>query len=216
MAMMALVGVAPEAMKPTALTLNIVVATIGTVKFYRAGYFSWKLFWPFAIASIPAAFFGGYITLPGHWYKTAVGIVLLLAAVNLVRVAQKLTEESEVKPVPLWAALLSGAGIGLLAGLTGTGGGIFLSPLLLFVGWAATRTTAALSAAFILVNSISGLTGNISSVGNLPWFIFILVPIVIVGGYIGAEYGSKHIAIPTLRRLLAVVLVIAGLKLIFT
>ena len=160
LAVMALLSVAPEAMKPTALTLNIIVATIGTVKFYRAGLFSWYLFWPFALASVPASFVGGYITLPGHWYKTLVGIVLLLAAVTLVRMAHKATEESAASAVPLWAALLSGAVIGLLSGLTGTGGGIFLSPLLLFMGWAETRATSALSAAFILVNSIAGLTGK--------------------------------------------------------
>ena len=216
LAILALFGVAPAVMKPTALTLNILVATIATLKFYRAGCFSWRLLWPFAAASIPCAFIGGYITLPGHWYKTIVGIILLFAAYRLFRVAHKATERAEVKPIPLWAALLSGAVIGLLSGLTGTGGGIFLSPLLLFMGWAETRVTSGLSAAFILANSIAGLLGNISSVGALPGSIFAFAPAAILGGFVGAEYGSKRIAGANLRRLLACVLIIAGLKLIFT
>jgi uncharacterized protein len=216
LAAMALLGVAPAVMKPTALTLNILVATIATVKFYRAGCFSWRLLWPFAVASIPFAFVGGYVTLSGHWYKTLVGVILLFAAYRLFRVAHKATEQMEVKRIPLWAALLSGAIIGLLSGLTGTGGGIFLSPLLLFMGWAETRQSSGLSAAFILVNSIAGLLGNVASVGALSGSIFILAPVAMVGGFIGAEYGSKRIAGANLRRLLAVVLVIAGLKLIFT
>lgn len=215
LAAMALLGVSAVVMKPTALTLNIIVATIATFKFYRRGLVPWKMLWPFAVASVPASFIGGYITLPGHWYKTLVGLILLSAAVVLFRIANKALEETETKVIPMWAALLSGAVIGLLSGLTGTGGGIFLSPLLLFMGWAETRLTSGLSAAFILVNSIAGLAGNVSSVGNLPWFIWILIPVVIFGGYVGSEYGSKTIGGPMLRRLLGVVLVVAGLKLIF-
>jgi uncharacterized membrane protein YfcA len=216
LAAMALFGLAPAVMKPTALTLNILVATITTVKFYRAGHFSWGLFLPFAAASIPCAFVGGYVTLPGHWYKTIVGVILLFAAYRLFRVARAASEQAEVKRVPLWAALVSGAVIGLLSGLTGTGGGIFLSPLLLLTGWAETRQAAGLSAAFILANSIAGLLGNVSSVGALPGSIFVFAPAAMAGGYVGAEYGSKRVASANLRRLLAVVLIVAGLKLIFT
>ncbi len=216
LAMMALFGVATSVMKPTALTLNILVATIATVKFYRAGCFSWRLLWPFALASIPLAFVGGYVTLPGHWYKTLVGLILLFAAYRLFRIASKTTDQSGVTRLPLWAALLSGAVIGLLSGLTGTGGGIFLSPLLLFMGWAETRQTAGVSAAFILANSIAGLLGNVSSVGSLPRMIFVLVPMAAIGGFVGSHYGSKRIAAPNLRRLLALVLIVAGLKLLLT
>ena len=216
LAAMALFGVAPAVMKPTALTLNICVATIATVKFYRAGCISLRLLWPFVAASMPFAFVGGYLTLPGHWYKTIVGVVLLVAAYRLFRSAHEAAKHTEVKRIPLWAALLSGAVIGLLSGLTGTGGGIFLSPLLLLMGWAETRQASGLSAAFILVNSTAGLLGNVSSIGALPGSIFVFAPAAIVGGLIGAEYGSKRVAGANLRRLLAVVLVIAGLKLIFT
>ena len=216
LAMMALFGVAPAVMKPTALTLNILVATIASVKFYRAGCFSWRLLWPFAVTSIPCAFVGGYVTLPGHWYKTLVGAILLFAAYKLFRVASKTADQSGVTRPPIWAALLSGAAIGLLAGLTGTGGGIFLSPLLLLLSWAKTRETAGVSAAFILANSIAGLLGNISSVGSLPRMIFILVPAAAIGGFVGSHFGSRKIAAPNLRRLLALVLIVAGFKLILT
>lgn len=216
LAVMALFGVAPAVMKPTALTLNILVATIATIKFYRAGCFSFRLLWPFALASIPCAFIGGYITLPGHWYKTIVGVILLFAAYRLILIAKQAAEQTGIKHIPLWAALLSGAVIGFLSGLTGTGGGIFLSPLLLFMGWAETRQTSGVSAAFILVNSVAGLVGNISSIGSLPTSILAIAPAAIIGGFVGAELGSKRIASPNLRRLLALVLVVAGLKLILT
>ncbi len=216
LAAMALLGVAPIVMKPTALTLNIFVAAIATVKFYRAGCFSWQLLWPFAVASVPCSLIGGALSLPSHLYKTIVGLVLLFAAYKLFRFAHRAADQIEVKDIPLWAALLSGAVIGLLSGLTGTGGGIFLSPLVLFMGWAETRQASGLAAAFILVNSIAGLIGNFATVGVLPTSILVLAPAAIVGGLIGAEYGSKRIAGPNLRRLLAVVLLVAGLKLIFT
>ena len=216
LAAMALVGVSAVVMKPTALTLNILVASIATVKFHRAGYFSFRLLLPFALTSIPFAFLGGYLTLPGHWYKTLVGVILLFAAYKLFRNASKATEHADVRPIPLWAGLLCGAVIGMLAGLTGTGGGIFLSPLLLLMGWAETRQTAGVSAAFILVNSIAGLLGNVSSIGSLPGFIFVLAPAAILGGFIGAEFGSKRLASANVRRLLALVLIVAGCKLMLT
>jgi len=216
LAAMALIGVAPAVMKPTALTLNILVASIATFKFYRAGHFSFRLLWPFALTSIPFAFLGGYLTLPGHWYKTLVGLVLLAAAYKLFRTASRVSHQIENPQVSLWVALLFGAVIGLLAGLTGTGGGIFLSPLLLMMNWAGTKQTSATSAAFILVNSMAGLLGNLSSIGSLPSSIFALTPAAIVGGFIGAELGSKRIAGPNIRRLLALVLIVAGFKLILT
>jgi hypothetical protein len=215
LAAMALLGIAPDVMKPTALVLNILVATIATIKFYRAGCFSWSIFFPFAIASIPFSFIGGAITLPSHLYKPIVGFLLLYAAYRLFRV-NSIHTASEVKPIPLWLALASGAGIGLLSGLTGTGGGIFLSPLLLFMGWAETRQTSGVSAAFILGNSIAGLLGQFSSIAILPSAIPIWAIAAGVGGFIGSEYGSKRLGNITLRRLLAAVLVIAGLKMIFT
>jgi uncharacterized protein len=216
LAAMALFGVAPGIMKPSALTLNIIVALIATTKFYRAGCFSWSLFWPFAMVSIPFSYIGGAVKIPGTLYKQLVGAVLLFVAYRLFRFASILGDHIEVKAVPLRAALFFGTLLGLLSGLTGTGGGIFLSPLLLFMGWAKPRTASGVAAVFILVNSIAGLLGNISSVSALPSYIPIWAGAVVVGGWIGAEYGSRHLANATIRRLLAAVLAIAGLKLIFT
>jgi uncharacterized protein len=213
-AVMALFGLAPAVMKPTALTLNILVAIIATVKFYRAGRFSFELFWPFAATSIPAAFIGGALTLPAKWYDVIVGIALLYAAVWMFRSA-KTAAKVLVSPPPLAAALACGLVIGLLSGLTGVGGGIFLSPLILMMGWAETRATSAVAAAFILVNSISGLLGHMSSISRLPSSLPIWGVAVVVGGWVGAEYGSKRLPTPVLRQLLSLVLVVAGLKMVF-
>ncbi|MDX6612317.1 MAG: uncharacterized protein QOD75_1503 [Blastocatellia bacterium] len=214
LAAMALFGVAPAVMKPTALTLNILVALVASAKFYRAGFFSWRIFWPFAIASIPASFIGGSLTLPVHVYKLIVGIVLLYSALRLFLIAKRPDAETP-RPAPLWIALIFGAAIGLLSGLTGVGGGIFLSPLILLMGWARTKETAAVSAAFILVNSIAGLLGHVSAVAAVPRAIFVWAPVALIGGWIGSELGTRTLPVPRIRQWLAVVLVLAGLKLIF-
>ncbi len=217
LAAMAILGVAPTVMKPTALVLNILVAAIASIRFWRAGYFSWRTFWPFALGSIPLAFVGGALQLPGAVYKYAVGVVLLLAAVQLARSASRAAGPSVASPAgaPIGLAMGLGAVIGLVSGLVGVGGGIFLSPVLLFARWADVRQTSAVSAVFILVNSVSGLTGNVASVRYLPEAIPLWAGAAAVGGLIGSELGSRRLATTTLRRLLALVLVIAGLKLFF-
>jgi uncharacterized membrane protein YfcA len=218
LAAMALVGVAPVVMKPTALALNILVATVATVRYYRAGYFYWSALWPFAIGSIPLSFVGGAVTLPGYFYKPAVGIVLLYAAYRLFRSTVKGPTESADKgiSIPTAPAVASGGMIGLLSGLTGTGGGIFLSPLLLFTGWAGTRPTSGASAAFILVNSIAGLAGNFASVQNLPNALPLWAVTAAVGALIGTQLGTRHFQSRGIRRALALVLIVAGLKLMLT
>ncbi|MEW6127335.1 MAG: sulfite exporter TauE/SafE family protein [Acidobacteriota bacterium] len=219
LAMMALFGVAPEVMKPSALVLNILVASIGSVKFYRAGHLQWSRLLPFVITSAPFSFFGGAINLPGTLYKQIVGVILIFSAIRMVQTSLKPVEPVPTQATPIWAALLCGAGIGFLAGLTGTGGGIFLSPLLLLLGWAEVKDASGMSAGFILINSIAGLIGNltknISSIESLPSSIFLWLIAVAIGGYIGAEFGSKRLPNVRLRQLLAIVLVIAGFKLIF-
>jgi uncharacterized membrane protein YfcA len=215
LAVMALANVDAALMKPAALVLNLVVATIATFRFTRAGHFSWSLLWPFAAASTPFAFVGGAIQLPGDWYKRIVGVVLLLAAARLLSERRPQGDTGHHQRPPLAPAMTSGAVIGLLAGLTGTGGGIFLSPLLLFTGWSGTRESGGVSAAFILVNSASGLAGNVSSLGGLPPPVWLWAGIAAVGGAIGSEVGSRRVAVPTFRRLLAVVLLVAGVKLLF-
>jgi uncharacterized membrane protein YfcA len=214
LAAMGLWGVPPDVMKPTALCLNVIVATIGSIQFGRAGHFAWNIFWPFAITSVPMAFVGGAIRLPYSYYKAVVGVVLLFAAVRLVWSAQK-GGEGETRPIPTLAALLAGAGIGLLAGLTGVGGGIFLSPLLLLANWATVRQTAGVSVAFILVNSLAGLAGNFAGVRYLPPEIPYLAIAAASGGLIGSYLGSRRAPPIVLRYLLALVLVLAGCKMIF-
>ena len=214
---MALLGVVPETMRPTALALNILVASIVTMRFALAGHVRWSAVVPFVIASVPAAFIGGTLVLPGDLYKPLVGVVLIVAAVQLFRATVQRTTAPDVTGarVPLLAALPAGAGIGRLAGLTGTGGCIFLTPLIVLAGWAAPRTAAGISAAFILGNSVAGLAGNVAAVGALPAELPIYLVVVAIGGAIGSELGARRLSTLDLRRLLAVVLVVAGLKLIF-
>jgi len=214
-AAMALAGIAPQEMRPIALVLNVLVSSIATFKFYRAGYFHWRLFWPFAVVSIPLAYAGGAITLPGHAYKILVGVVLLYAAWQLWRSARAGDEMRPLREPPLPWAMAIGAAMGLLAGLTGVGGGIFLSPLLLMLGWAGTKQTSAVAAPFILVNSIAGLAAVfVAKTASLPGYVWILGVAVVAGGWLGAEYGSRRFANPVVRRVLAVVLALAGAKMV--
>jgi len=212
-ALMALFGLAPNVIRPTALVLNILVASIGAFQFWRAGHFSWKLFWPFALLSIPAAYIGGYVWLPVAILRVVIGLVLLFSAARLFF---RKRDPDDVAPPPAGLAVPIGAGLGLLSGLTGTGGGIFLTPLLLFCHWARTKQASAVSALFILVNSIAGLTGFISAKQTVPSLALPLSGAAIIGGTIGSYLGSRRFPIRAIAILLATVLVIAGCKLIFT
>ena len=214
-AAMALAGIAPDAMRPIALLLNVLVSALGAWKFHRAGFFRWRLFWPFAAVSIPMAYLGGAITLPGQAYKVLVGVVLLYAAWQLWRSGKSGEEMREVREPPLAWAMSIGAAMGLLSGLTGVGGGIFLSPLLLMLGWAGTKQTSAVAAPFILVNSLAGLAAiAMTKSAPLPGYVWVLMPAVLAGGWLGAEYGSKRFANPVVRRVLAAVLALAGGKMV--
>ncbi|HEX2200198.1 MAG TPA: sulfite exporter TauE/SafE family protein [Burkholderiales bacterium] len=215
LAAMALAGLAPQEMRPVALVLNVLVSSLATYKFWRAGHFRWRLFWPFAAVSMPFAYLGGAVTLPGQAYKALVGAVLLYAAWQLWRSGRKMEEMRALREPPLAAAMAIGAAMGLLAGLTGVGGGIFLSPLLLMLGWAGTKQTSAVAAPFILLNSAAGLAAvSVAGQAALPGYVAVLAPVVLVGGWLGAEYGSRRFANPLVRRVLAVVLALAGAKMI--
>jgi len=215
-AAMALAGIAPAEMRPIALTLNILVSALATYKFWRAGHFRWRLFWPFAAVSIPFAYLGGAITLPGNLYKIVVGAVLVYAAWQLWRSGHAGEEMKPVREPAIALAMAIGAAMGLLSGLTGVGGGIFLSPLLLMLGWAGTKQTSAVAAPFILVNSVAGLAaGFVAGTAALPESTWALAAAVLVGGWLGAEYGSRRFANPVVRRVLAVVLAVAGAKMVF-
>ncbi len=212
-AVMTLASLSPAVIKPSALVLNILVASIGSWQFHRAGHFRWKLFWPFALLSIPLAFLGGYLDLPTHLFKLLVGIVLLLSALYFFWHPDN-DDVGEAPSLPV--AIASGGVLGFFAGLTGTGGGIFLTPLLLVMRWARTKEAAATSALFILVNSVAGLAGNASSVGSIPSLVWPLAMAAVVGGSAGSYFGSRRYPVATIKRLLAAVLVIAGLKLLLT
>jgi uncharacterized membrane protein YfcA len=211
-AVMTLVGYAPDVIKPTALVLNILVACLSSWQFRRAGYFQWSLFWPFALFSVPFAFLGGYVNLPVGLFKILVGVVLLYSA---FRFLVRPKPDADVNPPSREVAMPVGAGLGLLSGLTGTGGGIFLTPLMILMRWARTKTASATSAVFILVNSVAGLLGNLTSTQTLPSFALLLMGSVILGGAVGSYYGSSKFSTTVVKRMLAVVLTIAGLKLIF-
>ena len=214
-AAMAIAGIAPAEMRPIALQLNVLVAAIATVKFYRAGHFRWPLFWPFAVASIPAAYVGGAISLPGTAYKVLVGLVLLYAGGQLWWSARVGEEWRPTRGISLALAMAIGAVLGVLSGLTGVGGGIFLSPLLLLFGWAGPQQTSAVAAPFILVNSLAALTAGLVRNPSLPpdyaWWLMVAV---LLGGWVGAELGSRRLSNPLIRRVLAVVLAIAGGKMV--
>jgi len=211
-AAMTLCGLAPAVIKPTALVLNIIVAAIASWQFRRAGHFSWRLFWPLALASVPCAFLGGYLNLPARVFKIVVGLVLLASA---ARFLIDPPEESAAKPPALPVSLGIGAGLGLLSGLTGTGGGIFLTPLGIFLRWERTKTVAAVSAAFILVNSAAGLAGYLGKMRTFPGLAPSLALAALAGGTAGSYLGSARLPHTTIKRLLAVVLIIAGFKLLF-
>ncbi len=211
-AVMALAAIPTISIKPTALVLNILVSAIALFQFSRAGHFNWRTFWPFAVTSIPCSFIGGMVYLPPHLLKPLLGVVLLFSAWRLLFRQRK--NQGPSTPPSIVLAMTIGALLGLLSGLTGVGGGIFLSPLLLLLGWAGTRETAGISALFILLNSAAGLAGHLASLGNIPAFIPWLALCAIVGGTAGAHLGSRHLPLTAIRYTLAVVLLIAGIKLI--
>jgi uncharacterized protein len=212
-ATMTLFGIMPTIIRPTALVLNILVASIGTFQFWRAGHFSWKLFWPFAVFSIPAAYLGGYLQPSASVLRILIGIVLLFSSARLIF---RRSDPPKTFPPSRPMAISVGAGLGFLAGLTGTGGGIFLTPLLLFCRWAHIRQAAAVSALFIWVNSIAGLIGYFTKTRSIPSLGLILAAAAIIGGIIGSHLGSRRLAVRVISIFLAAVLVIAGTKLIFT
>jgi uncharacterized membrane protein YfcA len=215
LAAMALVGIAPAAMRPTALALNILVASIVTVRFQLAAQLRWRAVAPFLLGSVPLAFLGGFLTLPPGIYKPLAGVVLLIAAGRLFLTAGRAAAAEEPEPrVPPIPAIASGAVIGFLSGLVGTGGGVFLTPLLLFARWSGARAAAGMSSVFILGNSISGLAGNVTAVQGLPGPLPVWLVAVALGGLAGSELGARRLGTANLRRALAAVLVIASVKLI--
>jgi uncharacterized membrane protein YfcA len=213
LAAMALFGLEPALMKPAVLTMNIFVTVLVLWRISGAGLFNWRLFMPFAIASVPMAFIGGAYTINSTAYKVMVGLALLLAMWRLLWEGK---DSDRIQAPVLWVALPVGAVLGLVSGLTGVGGGIFLSPLLLLFHWTSMRGSVGIAAAFILLNSIAALAGYASTATAWPAGIPVLVATAVAGGLIGSELGVRRLAPIHLRKVLAVVLAVAGAKMIAT
>ena len=255
LALMSILQVAPEHMKPVALILNLVVSGIAFIQFYRQGHFLWRLFLPIAALSIPMAYLGGFTPLKDDVYQFGLGVFLLVSVVLLNinlrgRISLKNDDDkrvladnaSQLSREYLLAAAVMGAGIGYVSGLLGIGGGILLSPVLLLLGWTQQKQTAAMGAAFIFVNSMSGFVGFVQqhplwestaekvngvagqaiadgSVLEIYWLSVLmivgaLITPVILGGVAGSWYGSKKFSHRGMKGILSVVLLIAAIKLL--
>jgi uncharacterized membrane protein YfcA len=211
-ALMALFGLAPEEIRPTALVLNIIVAGYAAFTFLRAGRFDWRVFWPFAITAIPAAYFAGRIDVPESVYRPLLAAALAAAALRYL-LWPKLDAEAPTRPPRLAIALPAGLGLGALAGLTGIGGGVYLSPLLIFARWSDAHRTAGIAACFILVNSIAGLAGRWSSLAELPPFLPQLVAAALAGALLGASFSVAKFDRTAILRSLGCVLGVAAIAL---
>jgi uncharacterized protein len=218
LAAMGLFGLAPAAMKTTALSLNLLVAGIGTFQFWQRGLLTLRAFYPFAVLGFPFSLIGGAVQLPTRIYYPAVGIILLLSAVQMLRSARRESREHPLPPAkpPFVPALLTGAVIGFVSGTTGTGGGIFLAPVILAMDWVSVRRTAAVTAAYNLLNSAAALIGAYSILDALPSALPLWLTAVGIGGTLGAFIGSRYLPDNALRVILAIILLVAGVKLVAT
>ncbi len=213
LAIFSLLSWSPELIKPLSLLLNCIVACIASIHFIRNGFFDAKLFIFFIISSVPFAFLGGLIQLPNDYFKLIAGIFLLLSAVLLIvksRIVQK-----DLKPVNIPLALLIGAIVGFVSGLIGVGGGIFLSPIILLMGWTTVKKTAGISALFILLNSLAGLFGQLTHFNSFDSSVLYLIAAVVLGGFLGSFLGSKKLNPTWVTYFLVVVLVTAGIKFVW-
>lgn len=214
LALMAFFSFPTDTMRATALILNICVSLIAFLQYYNTGYFKWKLFLPFAIASVPAAFFGGLVSVDAEIYKKILAILLLFPIIKLAGIEAR--TEQPLKTINIYAALIIGAVIGFFSGMIGIGGGIILSPVILLLHWANMKQSAAISALFIFVNSISGLTGCFSNEFHFNNQMGMMIAVALAGGISGSYFGAKIFKSELLKRMLAAVLVIASIKLITT
>jgi uncharacterized protein len=212
LALMAIFNFPVAIMKPSALLLNLFVSSISFLFYYRKKFFKFKLFWPFAITSVPAAYFGAKFPLDETIYKIILGIVLIFAAVRVLGFFS--SKEKATKPIHIPLAMAIGLFIGLLSGMLGIGGGVILSPIVLLLGWATLKEAGALSSLFIFVNSFAGLSDYFSGIKSFPIESFQLVPIALIGGLLGGFYGSDFFSNKALKYVLATVIVIASVKLI--
>ena len=214
LALMAIFSIAPAVMKPTALLLNLFVSSVSFVQFYRGGYFKWKTFWPFAVTSIPMSFLGGTLVVDNFLYKKILGILLLIPIIRFFFF--KNADHKDFKEPDFTLSLVIGALIGFLSGMIGIGGGIILSPVLLLLKWTDQKQTAAISALFIFVNSVAGLSGQFTKRIHFSVDMFVYVMVAFAGGIIGAYFGALKFRQNILKNVLACVLAVAAYKLLFT
>jgi len=212
-ALMALAGLAPEEIRPAALVLNILVAGLGAWRYLRAGRFDWRVFWPFAVAAIPAAFLTGGIDVPESVYRPLLAAALALAALRYL-VWPRIDAVKPSTPPRALIALPTGAALGALAGLTGIGGGVYLSPLLVWAGWADPQRATGIAACFIVVNSAAGLAGRTASLASLPAFLPWLALAALIGAVIGTSWSLKGLSRTGVLRVLGVVLGVAAAALV--
>lgn len=213
LALMALFGIAPYLMKSSALFLNVFVSGVSFFQFYKNNYFKWKLFYPFAISSIPFAFLGALVDVNPITYKRILGILLLFPILRLLNVIGN--DNEKTKDVKLFIALLTGAGIGFFSGMIGIGGGIILSPVIVLLQWGNIKQTAAVSALFIFVNSLAGIAGLYSQGKSIDPITYGWLTVALSGGILGAYFGSKKFSGSFLKQVLAAVLIMASVKLLF-
>jgi uncharacterized membrane protein YfcA len=211
---MALYGIAPQEMKPTALVLNLFVSLTSFIQYYRGHFLKKNLFITVAAASVPLAFIGGMITLNDHFYKQMLGVLLLFPVFRFFFF--KSPAANELRPYNIVGAVVIGAVVGLLSGMIGIGGGIILSPILILLKWADQKQTAAISAAFIFVNSLSGLGGILTQGIRFNTNMWMYIAVAFCGGLAGAYLGSKKLKQEALKYVLATVLLVAAYKLLFT
>jgi uncharacterized membrane protein YfcA len=212
LALMALFSITPAVMKPTALLLNLFVSLSSFVQFYRSGHFKWKIFLPFALASIPASFVGGLLVIDGTIYKRLLGLLLLIPVLRFTFFGKRDVSHPDKATVPL--SLFIGGSIGFLSGLIGIGGGIILSPILLLLKWCNQKQAAAISALFIFVNSISGLAGQLTKGIHFTTEMYSYIVVAFAGVLAGSYFGARKFNHTILKNILAAVLFIAAIKLI--
>lgn len=212
LAIMALLSLEPEVMKPGALLLNLLVAGIATVNYIHAGHFRFSLLWPFILTSIPLSYLGARMAVSPQTYSLALGVTLIFASARLAMTGQASPESTPKGIPPMPMALGIGAAVGFLSGMVGVGGGIFLSPLFILMNWTDTKKTGAVSAAFIWLNSLAGIAGHLHNTIRLPEHLFVWIAAAAAGGLVGSHFGAKKLPGSTLRKLLAVVLLVAAGK----
>ncbi len=213
-AIMALFSLPPDVIRPIALSLNVVVAGFATWRFSRAGYVDWRSAIPVILASMPLAFIGGSIELPGSIYRPLLGTLLVLSAVYMVWSVTRSPRfyDDAKRRLPLLGSVSAGGTIGLFSGLSGIGGGVLLSPLFVISGWAGARQTAGIAAVFILSNSLAGLAGNLTTVSSIPTQLLPWALLVFIGSIVGTGLGVRSLPVKPLVFILAAAVLISGLK----